>query len=298
METRVLLTTDGSTAATAAIDWLSRLPLSGARLRVLTVVTLPPSSIDLPTVRDYYQGLLDNGEQIVAAGREALMARYPGVDSQVLQGDPRERIVEAARDWKADLLVVGARGLGNLAGALLGSVSTAVLRRATCPVLVITGRPRELRRAVVAVDGSEDSMAAVRFFASLPLPRGLRVRLLAVLDPPPAMMPSEGLAPAVLAVPEHLVEDRRTALEGLLSRVAADLRPLVAEVECSVIVGRPVVEIVSAAHEPGVGLVVVGARGLGTFRRWLIGSVSERVLHHADCPVLVVPLLTARRAET
>jgi hypothetical protein len=78
VETRVLLTTDGSTDATAAIDWLSRLPLSGARLRVLTVVTLPPSSIDLPTVRAYYQELLDNGERIVAAGREALRARYSG----------------------------------------------------------------------------------------------------------------------------------------------------------------------------------------------------------------------------
>jgi nucleotide-binding universal stress UspA family protein len=141
-------------------------------------------------------------------------------------------------------------------------------------------------------------MAAVRFFASLPLPRELRVRLLAVLDPPPAMMPTEALAPAVLTVPESRGENRRTALEGLLSRVAADLRPLGAEVECSVVAGHPVAEIVSAAQEPGVGLVVVGARGLGPFRRWLLGSVSERVVHHADCPVLVVPLPPARRAES
>lgn len=291
---RVLAATDGSTDATAAIEWLARRPLTVTALRVLTVVTLPPSSIDIPTVRAYYQALRADGERLVEAGCHALAASCPAVESQVLEGDPRERIVEAAREWKADLLMVGARGLGDLAGALLGSVSTAVVRRARCPVLVIKGRPSELRRAVVAVDGSEDSLAAARFLAALPLPRRMAVRLLAVLDLPPAMAPAAGLAPAVLTTPEELFGERRATLEGMLSRLAAGLRTIASEVECSVVVGRSAAEIVSAANEPGVDLVVVGARGLGRVRRCLVGSVSERVLHHAECPVLVVPLPTAR----
>jgi nucleotide-binding universal stress UspA family protein len=291
---RILVATDGSTDATAAIEWLARRPLTVTALRVLTVVTLPPSSIDIPTVRAYYQALRTGGERLVEAGCHALAASGPAVESQVLEGDPRERIVEAAREWKADLLVVGARGLGNLAGALLGSVSTAVVRRARCPVLVIKGRLSELRRAVVAVDGSKESLAAARFLAALLLPRRMAVRLLAVLDLPPAMAPAGGLAPGVLTTPEELFGERRATLEGVLSRVAAGLRTIANEVECSVVVGRSAAEIVSAANEPGVGLVVVGARGLGRVRRWLLGSVSERVLLHAECPVLVVPLPTAR----
>jgi nucleotide-binding universal stress UspA family protein len=289
---RVLIATDGSTEATAAIDWLSRLPLTEAALRVMTVVTLPPSSIDIPTVRAYYQVLLDNGARVVAAGRDTLRARCPSVEGQVLQGEPREQIVEAARDWKADLLVVGARGLGGLAGALLGSVSTAVVRRAGCPVLVVKGRPGGLRRLVVAVDGSEDSMAAARFLAALPLPPGMGVRLVAVIDPPPVVAPAEGLRRAVLTASEELLKERRVTLEGILSRVSAELRTVAKEVECSVVVGRAAAEIVNAANEPGVDLVVVGARGVGQFRPWLLGSISERVLHHAECPVLVVPLPT------
>jgi hypothetical protein len=58
---RALVATDGSTEATAAIDWLSRLPMTWTALRVVTVVTLPPSSIGIPTVRAT-TALLDDGE--------------------------------------------------------------------------------------------------------------------------------------------------------------------------------------------------------------------------------------------
>jgi nucleotide-binding universal stress UspA family protein len=156
-------------------------------------------------------------------------------------------------------------------------------------VLVVKGRSTGMRRALVAVDGSEDSWAAARFFGGLPLPRELRVRLLAVLDLPPMAASAEGSAPAGVTTPEALIVERRAVLEGVLSRVAASYQGVVRDVECSVVIGRPAAEIVSAAHEPGVGLVVVGARGVGRIRRWLLGSISEQVLHRADCPVLVVP---------
>jgi nucleotide-binding universal stress UspA family protein len=55
-----------------------------------------------------------------------------------------------------------------------------------------------------------------------------------------------------------------------------------------VVEGRPAAEVLAAAEEPGVDLVVLGARGLGTIGRLLLGSVSERVLQHAPCPVLIV----------
>ena len=132
-------------------------------------------------------------------------------------------------------------------------------------------------------------MAAARFLAALPLPPEMGVRLVAVIDSPPAVAPAKALRPAVLTAPEELFKERRVTLDGILSRVSAELRTVAKEVECSVVVGRAAAEIVNAANEPGVDLVVVGARGLGQIRRWLLGSVSERVLHHVECPVLVVP---------
>lgn len=286
---RVLVATDGAPDAAAAIEWIPCLLPPSSAVKILTVVTLPPSPIDIPTVRAYYEALLAEGERVVRIAREALAARGWSADGEVVDGDPRDRIVEIARTWKADLVVVGGRGLTRLAEALLGSVSTAVLRRAPCPVLVVKGRPTGLARAVVAVDGSDNSMAAARLFAALPPPKATAVRLLAVLDLPALMAPAEGAAPPLLTTPDALVNDRRAVLEGMLSRVAASYEGVVGKVECSVVLGNPAAEIISSAREPDVDLMVMGARGLGPIRRWLLGSVSERVLHHVECPVLVVP---------
>jgi nucleotide-binding universal stress UspA family protein len=295
---RILVATDGSADASAAVGWLSHLSLTESPVMVLSVVTLPPSSIDIPTVRSYYQTLLDYGEGVVKAARDVLVPSCPGVETQVRPGDPREQIIAAAEAWKADLLVLGARGLAGLAEVMLGSVSMAVLRSAHCPVLVVKGKPRGLGRAVVAVDGSSDSRAAACFFASLPLRSPIAVRLLSVLEAPSAIAPGMGFRPAMLAAPEALFGERRTVLEGMLARLATDVRPVAQEVECSVVMGHPTTEIETAANEPDIGLVVVGARGLGTLRRWLLGSVSERVVHRAPCPVLVVRPAGARPDAT
>jgi nucleotide-binding universal stress UspA family protein len=285
---RVLVATDGSRHADAAVEWLARhfpLPPS-TRLRVVTVLTLPHWPTDPPIAPEYYDALFAGAERIASSAGAVLAGRWPAVETEVRRGDAREGVIGAARDWQADLLVVGARGLGAWGGALLGSVSAAIVHHAVCPVLVVKGPPEGLRRALVAVDGSEDSMAAARFFSRLPLPPGLAVRLLAVAEPPPAPMLYSGiLAPPA---PDNLLEERRRALEGALARAAAEFESRAVAVESSVAVGRPAGEIVSAAAEPGVDLAVVGARGLGRLGRWLLGSVSEQVLQRAECPVLVV----------
>lgn len=287
---RVLVATDGSDDAGAATAWLGAFPLpAAARLLVLGVATLPPSTLDIPTVRAFDQALLDQAREACEAARGTLVARWAEVETRVVEGDPRDAIGRVAEGWGADLVVVGARGLGAVTAFLLGSVSSAVVRHAPCPVLVVKGAPRGLARIVLAVDGSADSMAAAGFLASLPLERSVALRLLAVAEPVrfPVAAP-QVTAPLVQAAIEDAIRERRAELEGVLDRVAASFAGRTAAIERSVVVGRPAEEIVQASEEPGVGLVVVGARGLGPVTRLLLGSVSERVLHHAHCPVLVV----------
>jgi nucleotide-binding universal stress UspA family protein len=171
----------------------------------------------------------------------------------------------------------------------MGSVSTAVVHHAPCPVLVVKGRPRGLQTVVIAVDGSPHSMAAARFFAALPLERTLRIQLVAVAEPPRLPV----AAPEVLGVPmlsalDELARERRSRLESVLAGLETELRPRVARVEGSAILGHPAEEIIALASASGVSLVVVGARGHGAVKRLVLGSVSERVLHHAPCSVLVV----------
>ena len=113
-----------------------------------------------------WRDFLAESERVVGEPQRRLEKRWPAVAGRVLEGDPREVIVEAATQAGSDLIVLGARGLGAVASFLFGSVSLGVTRHAPCPVLVCRGAPRPVRAVTVAVDGSADASAAVEYFAA------------------------------------------------------------------------------------------------------------------------------------
>lgn len=284
---RVLLATDGSEEATAAAAWLLTFPLpKSATVRVLTVSVLPPTLPAGESVDELRRRFLEQARLIARKARDLLVKRWTVGEERVSDGDPREEIVRAAEEWPADLVVLGARGLTPFKRVLLGSVTTSFARHVHCPVLVVKGRRLSLRAAVLAVDGSADSLRAAGVFASLPLDPGLRLRLLTVVEPPIFAAAPE--VPGGMPPIDQVLRDRQAEAEGTLRRVAADFKETITAVECSVVVGHAGEHIVRAATDPGTDLVVVGARGLGAFKRLLLGSVSEYVLHHAECPVLIV----------
>jgi nucleotide-binding universal stress UspA family protein len=286
---RVLIATDGSSDAAKAVRWVRDVPLPpGSVIRVLNVVTFPPSTLDIAPVRAVYQHLREAGRQVTVEAGAILGAGGGTVELRTRQGTPSVEIVREASRWPADLVVVGARGLGAVNRFLMGSVSTAVAHSVSCPIAVARGTATELRRVVIACDGSPDSMAALEFVGQLPLGSEVSVRLLAVMTPPsvPAAAPEllgAGWPPALA----EALDAERARLEEVLARAEGQLRG-VGKIERSVVAGHPAVEVLRAAEEPGVDLVVVGARGLGTLARLVLGSVSERVLHHAPGPVLIV----------
>jgi nucleotide-binding universal stress UspA family protein len=287
---RVLLATDGSDDARAATAWLTRFPLpADSRVRVVTVVSLPPSALDLPTVRSFLATLREEAARAAEAARTALAARFPEAEARVLEGEAREAILREAEQWPADLIVIGARGLGAVAGFLLGSVSLGVARHARASVLVVKGATGELRGALVALDGSEHARAAAAFLARLPLDASFVVRLLGVVEVPPYPATTPGFASGMVRQAiRDIVQERRTALEQAQAAATALFEGSVKKVEREVVTGHPVDVLVGAAAKPGVDLVVVGARGLGAVKRLVLGSVSEGVLRHVDRPVLIV----------
>jgi nucleotide-binding universal stress UspA family protein len=280
---RVLLASDGSEHARAAAEWLAVFPLPlDARALVLAVHERPESALDIPTIRDLERALHE--EARVAAGRDAalLRARFSTLETRVVTGDPREAIVRVAAEWDADLVVLGARGLGAVASALLGSVSLAVVRDAPCAVLVVRPGTRPLGSVVVALDGSLGAQRAARFLARLPLPAEVSVRLGGVVEPPRVPAAARRSAAALDAAVARITAARRHALAAAMDRAAACFggRGVARELP----IGAPA-EVLEGLD---TDLVVLGARGLGTVKRLLLGSVSERVLRHAACPVLIV----------
>jgi len=287
---RVLLATDGSEDARTACVWLAQFPLpADSLLRVVTAVSIPPSALDLPTVRDFLRSLREEARWTAESARTQLAPRFAESEAWVLEGDARAVILRAAEEWPADLIVLGARGLGAVAGLLLGSVSLGVARHARCSVLVVKPGAGVARGILVGIDGSEHATAAAQFVATLPLDPMVVVQLTGVAQSPPIPATTPGFATALVReATAQIVKERTAALEHAIARAAMPFEGVVKTVKRQVLVGSPTDVLLDAATRAGVGLIVVGARGLGTLPRLLLGSVSENMLRHADRPVLIV----------
>lgn len=287
---RIVLATDGSKDSRAAAAYLKDLPLPpSTTVRIIAVVSLPVFALDVARLPELKSSVLDRAQGVVEDARTALAPRGFAIETNVAMGDPRAEIVRQAEEWRADLVVLGARGLGRVKRFLLGSVSDAVARQARCPVLVVKGQRRKLGSVLVGMDGSEDSFQAVRFLRSFALPRQTKVRLLSVVERLryPTTAP-QALRGQLVRMLKELEAERRGELDKVLERAAAELDDTITRVTRYTPTGNPAEEIVATANDFDTDLVVVGARGLGGMARVLLGSVSEKVLHHARCPVLIV----------
>ena len=144
-----------------------------------------------------------------------------------------------------------------------------------------------MKTIVVGYDGSPDAEAAFGFLTSLPLPRDLTVRIVGVVQPLGLLPSSEVVTPELAAVLKRGEDEARAQLEPPLTAAVDALRPRVGSVSSTTPVGAPADLLVREAAESHADLVVLGARGKGLLKRMLVGSVSESVLRHAVCPVLV-----------
>lgn len=287
---RVLIATDGSKDAKNAAGWLKELPLPKATsVMVLSVAELPTPPVAVLTMKDLRDAVLADATRVGEAAKKFLDPRWPDIELRVSEGDPREEIVRVAEEWGADLVVVGARGLGAFKGFLLGSVSMSVVHHAHVPVLVAKGRPHSPERALLATDGSENAGDALRFFLSLEPGERLKVRLVDVVEPLHFPASAPGVIRARLkTMLADLTRQKTAEAEGVLRSAEAELQGKVGSVDRAIPVGIPGEEIVREARDGGFDLVVVGARGLGGVKRLVLGSVSEKVLSSAHCPVLIV----------
>jgi nucleotide-binding universal stress UspA family protein len=148
---RILIAVDGSPYSDRALDETVRRSWpDGSELRIMTAINpVPPVGAEMWALPpNYYEitvaAAREAAERVLAAARDRI-GKLDGiaVTTEILLGPPAVAIVEEAERWKADLLVVGSHGYGNIKGFLLGSVSHAVTLHAPCTIEVV----RERRRA-------------------------------------------------------------------------------------------------------------------------------------------------------
>jgi nucleotide-binding universal stress UspA family protein len=140
-----------------------------------------------------------------------------------------------------------------------------------------------LKHILIGIDGSGPSRHAARFGLSLAAQVGARVTLLTVLEPP-EIIPVGPLSGYVVTHPRATPVDANKVQE-MLNAISAEF-PAIDKVSL-VEVGSAADTICDVAAHQGVDMIVLGSRGLGPGRRFMLGSVSDRVTHHAGCPVVV-----------
>lgn len=292
---RILLAYDSSSGAAEAANLVSRLALPPSS--VVRVVSVIEPFIVNPTpwtggVASYSPEILAQvqayHEDEIADVIQRLSEPDRTVEGTVLHGRPASVIVEEAREFAADLVVVGSRGRGSIAALVLGSISSEVVDHAPCPVLV--ARRSGLSRVVLATDGSPTAAAAEALLARWPVFAGLPIRVVSVADVPPPWQ--TGIAPTMyLQVVDAYAQDldrakaehERIAAESA-SRLGSAGRDATAEVRC----GDAATEILDVVGEWSADLVVLGSRGRTGMTRLLLGSVARNLVHSSSASILVV----------
>ncbi|KKK07675.1 universal stress protein [Micromonospora sp. HK10] len=227
-------------------------------------------------------GLRHQAQELVAAAVAEAERVAPGlrVSGEIIDGQAAAVLV--GESSTAAMIVLGDRGLGGFAALVLGSVAVQVAAYAGCPVVVARGTPRPSGPVVVGVDGSTLSRAAVEFAAEEAAVRGARLHAVHAYTHPRSSGPGD-MQPLVYEEGQLRGEEDRILTAPLAG--IAERHPGV-PVTREVVHGRPVAVLTEASRT--AQLVVVGAQGRGELIGLLLGSVSQGVLHHADCPVVVV----------
>ncbi|MDH2430815.1 universal stress protein [Sphaerisporangium sp. TRM90804] len=264
----IIVGVDGSEAALEAARWAAReAVLHGTSLHVVHAMPAWACDPHDGPYTEVAQWMRDGADSLLEEAVNQALRAEPGVEvtRARLPSDPRPALIRAAKD--AELLVVGNHGLGGFRGLLLGSVALGVSGFAPCPVAVVRGpAPSARSHIVLGVDGAESGANAVEFAFAEAERRG--VELLVVHGA------AEATGPQERCVPAEVIESCK------------DRHPGTKVIEQSV-PGHPV-DVLQQASEDAA-LLVVGSRGRGGFTGLVLGSVSHAVLHHARCPVVVVP---------
>lgn len=205
------------------------------------------------------------------------------VTPKLLSGLPWQQIVDVAARESVGLIVIGTHGRTGLSRVVMGSVAEMVVRHAACPVLTVrpSNEPAPYTRVLCPIDLSRPARDALQLAAELVQPGGAGITLLHVLELPvtySGKMPTPDF---------HRELDARGA--ALLDRWTAELRAQVSVPVAQLTrIGRPGAQVLAVLDDDRTfDLVVMGSHGHTGVTRLLLGSVAEKVVRHARCPVLV-----------
>jgi nucleotide-binding universal stress UspA family protein len=277
---KILVAMDGSASGENALrQALALACVEKCWVRVVTVVPPFEGELELTGVGDVHEAILRPGRAILARA-EAIAGESGGlIKTSLEEGEASQRIAAIAAEERCGLVVMGRRGISRLERMAIGSVTARVIGHSPVDVLVVPlGTAIGWKSVLVATDGSAHSAAAAAKAVDFAASYGGRVVALAVVD-----------------LPEEVYAVAPGTVDILIAKARGHVRPVAAMsekagVSCATAIreGVPAATIVQVAQEEAAGVIVVGSHGRTGLARLLMGSVTEKVIGHAPCPVLVV----------
>ncbi len=277
---RILVATDGSKYSQRAVDQAVGLAkLCGSSLFALSVVELNPEFAALAP--NLVEKMEKESKELLEGIKHKVTKQNVVCETIIHEGEqPYKFIVKEAKRRKAGIIVIGTHGKTGLKKLLMGSVAGDVIGHAPCPVLVIPLKgPVNLKDIVVASDGSEFSKAAVKEAINI-------------------ATACDSTLTIVCVVKSHRPAKYKSEAAKIVKKARKDAEKANVDAEAIVREGESYEVIIDVVREKRAGAIVMGSHGRTGLERLLMGSVTERVIGHAPCAVLVVPKAEETSKET
>lgn len=312
---RILVPLDGSMRAERAMPVAARIARASGGSMILLRAVEPP--VEYETYRAEEESLLESlpkkyvgeaADYLSRTARSEILKGIP-VATEEMVGAPDSTILDYAASSRTDLIVLCSHGYTGFKRWAIGSVADKVVRHAPMPVLLLRGSDLALRipdaehplRVLVTLDGSELSEAILEpviwLVEALASPTQSELGLLHVVDTSVIGRKYPEQASA------EIIEQAKHEAREYLTMIASKIRTIIAEdgelpITCSVVAAQDVATAIIKAGEgsedagglPSVGsydVIAMSTHGRGALARWIVGSVTERVLHGTGLPVFV-----------
>jgi nucleotide-binding universal stress UspA family protein len=277
---KILVAVDGSSSSRNALLQAFRLAVDEKCWITVTSVVPPyDGEFEIVGVKDIRAALRKPCEQALAEVKALADSERVLVKTVCEEGETHERIADLADAENSDVIVMGRRGLRPVERMLVGRVTARVIGHSRKDVLVVPADATiGWKTIVLATDGSKYSAAAAERAIAFAKSYGGALKVLSVVD-----VPSEFYAEAPEAV-ENMVRAAKEQTEEVKRRANAAGVPA----ETRVAEAEAYRAIIDLARESKADMIVIGSHGRTGIRRLLMGSVTEAVIGHSVCPVLVV----------
>ncbi len=302
----ILAPIDGSARALRAVPWAARLAGPGGTVVLLRAIPPRPEYAEallsltgdgengVRRVQEEWNALvqeeMDEAEQMIAGSGVT-------VERLIAEGEPDEVIV-AGIAWRgADMIAMASHGRGAIGRAIFGSVADRVARASTVPVLILR-TPEDavvedapVRRILVPLDGSELAAEALPVAVSASRSLAAPVHVVRAVDAVASLPMARGTfapTPTIsMEVADRLLEEMEAEARQTVTDAVAWLQAEGVAATGAVLSGSPFFAITETTAPDD--LLVLTSHGRGGVRRWLLGSVAEKLVREAPAPVLLVP---------